>query len=599
MTYHLRAFRLALVTGFILIVTAPAFGSADRLRIDYTVEVASVEDQLFRVTADVRNIRQPWLDLSLPTWTPGWYTVENYAKNILRFRITDDKGNRLPHHMTRKQTWRVRTAGLDRIKAVFDYHATVLALNQAKISKDFAFFTGIELFLMAEGHRDSPSEVRFQVPEGWKAISALKETADPLVFIADDYDTLVDAPTQLGTFDVTKFEVEGKPHYFVATPAGTFSKEKTDKFCGYLARIASSQSSIFGGLPYEKYVYFYFFQPAESNAGGALEHENSHVAFAPPGNVANPDNMTVLASHEFFHTWNVKRIRPKEMWPYDYSRENETPLLWVSEGFTTYYAFVAVHRAGLMDRDRFLEVLGGSIMSLENNEARPYISPADSSTSTWLGYDTPVAFGISYYTQGQVLGALLDLSILKDTRGRSGLDALMRSLYNDFYLKNRGFSTQDLLATINRISGRDYSDFFRKYVSGVEVPDYDTFLGYAGYRMERKSRKVASLGLGFTLTTDRKVAITRIAPDSPAAEAGLQTGDLILKVEGRDPRRGFSIDDKIGQTVKLDIKRGNEEKSIDVKVGSREEESNDITEVGNPSPAQLKVRVAWLKVDKK
>ncbi|HWP44483.1 MAG TPA: hypothetical protein VNO14_14655, partial [Blastocatellia bacterium] len=274
---------------------------------------------------------------------------------------------------------------------------------------------------------------------------------------------------------------------------------------------------------YEKYIYFYFFLPAESNASGALEHENSHVAFAPPGNLAIPENMTVLASHEFFHTWNVKRIRPREMWPYDYSRENETPLLWVSEGFTTYYSFVAVYRAGLIDRARFLEALASAINRFESNEARAYISPADASTSTWIGYDTPVAFGISYYTQGNVLGALLDLSILNDTRGRSGLDDVFRALYRDFYLKNRGFSTEDLLATINRISGRNYAEFFRKHVWGVEVPDYDRVLGYAGYRLETK-----------------------------VSEAG-----------------------------------------------PREQQARVITEVASPSPAQLKVRAAWLKTDER
>jgi predicted metalloprotease with PDZ domain len=525
---RIETLRLALIAGIILLATTPASGSQGQFRIDYTVEVASVDNQLFHVTADVQNIRQPWLDLSLPIWTPGWYTVENYARNILRFHITDVKGNRLQHHMTRKQTWRVRTEGLDRVKVEFDYHATILALNQAKIAKDFAFFTGIELFLMAEGHRNSPSTVRYKAPQGWKVISALKETGDPFTFTANDYDTLVDSPTQFGLFDVTGFVIEGKKHYFVATPQGTFSKEKTDRFCEYLVRIARSQASIFGGLPYEKYVYFYFFMPAESNARGAVEHANSHVAFAPSGNTADPARMTGLASHEFFHTWNVKRIRPREMWPYDYSRENETPLLWVSEGFTTYYSYVALYRAGLMERGRFLQGLAGSIMNLENNEARGYISPSDASVSTWLGYDTPVAFGISYYTQGQVLGALLDLSILKDTGGKRGLDDVMRALYSDFYLKNRGFSTEDLLATINRISGRNYADFFRKHVQGVEVPDYDTLFGYAGYRLEKRSSDAADSGAGSRNFEAFK--LTQI--DNPSPEQ-LKVRDAWLKTDKR------------------------------------------------------------------
>ncbi len=291
--------------------------------------------------------------------------------------------------MTRKQTWNVDTRGVDEIRIEYDYSATVLALNQAKITNDYAFFTGIELFLQAEGHRNEPSTVHFSIPKGWKIITALKETSDPMAFTAADYDTLVDAPVEMGNFDVTKFEVEGKPHYFVANPAGKFSKEKTDEFTGMLAKIAKVDSAMFGGLPYDKYCYFYFFASPESNAGGALEHLNSFVAFAPPADIATPDRLIGTAAHEFFHLWNVKRIRPAGMWPYDYSRENETPLLWVSEGFTNYYGDVAEYRAGLRTKEEFLEFAAKAAEGVENNEARNYISPAEASVSTWVGYDTP------------------------------------------------------------------------------------------------------------------------------------------------------------------------------------------------------------------
>ena len=219
------------------------------LKIDYTVALKDTKLQQFHVTTDIANINQPRLELSLPTWTPGWYTVENYAKNILRFRITDASGKVLRHTMSRKQTWNVDTAGVKQIRIEYDYQATVLALNQAKIAKDFAFFTGIELFLQPEGHRNEPSTVHYSVPAGWKVITALKETADPMTFTAADYDTLVDAPTQFGNFDVHKFEVEGKPHYFVATPAGTFNAEKSASFTDMLAKVARAHSATFGGLP--------------------------------------------------------------------------------------------------------------------------------------------------------------------------------------------------------------------------------------------------------------------------------------------------------------------------------------------------------------
>jgi Predicted protease with the C-terminal PDZ domain len=331
-----------------------AYAQKSALRIDYSIILSNAAAQEFHVTTDIKNINQPRLDLSLPTWTPGWYTVENYLKNVLRFRITDANGKILPHTMSKKQTWNVDTRGIKEVKIDYDYRATVLALNQAKITKDYAFFTGIELFLQAEGHSDEPSTVHFALPAGWKIVTALKETNDPTTFTAANYDVLVDAPVEMGNFDVTKFEVEGKPHYFVANPAGTFNAEKSKRFTEMLAKVAQADSAMFGGLPYEKYVYFYFFAPPESNASGALEHLNSFVSFAPSGDIATPEMIIGTAAHEFFHLWNVKRIRPAEMWPYDYSRENETPLLWVSEGFTNYYGLRARYRAGLTSEKDFL-----------------------------------------------------------------------------------------------------------------------------------------------------------------------------------------------------------------------------------------------------
>jgi len=581
------AFLLLLLT-----ICSAATAQTKQFRIDYTVEVQNPETGLFHVTADVRNIRQPSLELSLPTWTPGWYTIENYGKNILRFTIKDVKGKRLGHTMTRKQTWKVETAGLNQIIVEFDYRADTLGLNQAKITKDFAFFTGTQLFLMGEGHRAGPSSVRFVIPRDWQIISALTETTDPMRFTAPDYDTLVDAPTEMGHFDVTSFAVEGKPHRFVATPAGAFSQEKAHKFTELLAKVATAQSAIFRGLPYEKYVYFYFFLPAESNASGALEHQNSHVSFAPPGDVAQPEGMIGTASHEFFHTWNVKRIRPAEMWPYDYAREDETPLLWVSEGFTNYYGIVGTYRAGVTTQEAFLERAAGAISDIENNPARNFVSPAESSVSTWVGYDTPVAFPISYYTQGQNIGALMDLSIRHDSGGRASLDDVMRALYREHYLRGRGFSNEDMVRIVNRLAGRDYHDFYRRYVWGVEVPPYETIFGYAGYRVEKKSAKVPVFGFDGRFRSGG-LRVQSVQPNSPATEVGLEVGDVITKIDG-EAINWNRLGTMAGRTIKLTIKRGETESDKTMKVGSRETLSYHLVDLPHPTPRQLQIRAGWL-----
>lgn len=578
----------------VLLACAPAvLAEKGKLDINYTVSLSDIAKQEFHITTDIKNIDQPTLDLALPTWTPGWYTVENYFKNVLRFRITDANGKVLPLRMTRKQTWSLDTRGIKQIRVDYDYSATVLGLNQAKIATDFAFFTGIQLFLEPLGHSKEPSTVKFNIPAGWKLMSALKDTPDPTVFIAADYDTLVDAPALMGKFDVTQFDVEGKPHYFAAAPAGVFNAEKSKKFTEILGAAIKAQSAIFGGLPYEKYIAFYFFMPAQSNASGALEHLNSYVAFAPAGERSTPEGIIGTGSHEFFHGWNVKRIRPAEMWPYDYSRENETPLLWVSEGFTNYYGVVGTYRGGVTSKENFLTRVADAAAGVENTEARKYISPANSSVSTWAGYDTPTAFGISYYTQGQNLAALLDLSIRNDTDGRSSLDDVMRALYNDHYKKGRGFTTGDMIGIINKLTKKDYNDFYDRYVFGTDVPDYDRIFGYAGYRLVKKTE--ATPDFGFSIRPrNGGFAVNGVETGGSAAKAGLKVGDVITKVNGGSPFEA-PFGTFAGKEIKLTVNRDGVESEMPMNVGSREYTAYSLTETANATPQQIKIRDGWLK----
>jgi predicted metalloprotease with PDZ domain len=421
----------------------------------------------------------------------------------------------------------------------------------------------------------------------------LKNTADPMTFTAADYDALVDAPAMMGNFDVHEFQVEGIPHYFTAYPAGRFNAEKSKRFTEMLANSIKAQSAIFGGLPYDKYVAYYFFQPADSNASGALEHLNSYVAFAPQGERATPEQIIGTGSHEFFHLWNVKRIRPAEMWPYDYSRENETPLLWVSEGFTNYYGLVGNYRGGNITREQFLASAGNAAAGIENSEARKYISPANSSVITWVGYDTPQAFAISYYTQGQNLAGLLDLSIRNDTNGASSLDDVFRALYREHYQKGRGFTTDEMIGIINRITKKDYRDFFDRYVWGVDVPDYDRIFGYAGYRLEKKPQ--ASAYFGFSgRPRGTGLTMTDIEPNGPAAAAGLRVGDVITRIDGQ-PTLSSPLGDVAGKEVKLSVDREGKEVELTMKVGSREFIAYTLAEIPGATPQQLRIREGWLK----
>ncbi|MDP3703064.1 MAG: PDZ domain-containing protein [Candidatus Omnitrophota bacterium] len=564
-----------------------------RFRAEYTVEVRDTAARLFHVTAVFSNIRQPSLDLALPMWTPGWYTIENYGGNVLRFTVKDASGARLTAPLTRVQTWSVDTRGKDRIVAEFDYLATVLAVNQAKITDRYAFFTGTQLFLEPLGHRDVPATVRFVVPPGWRIVSALRETADSTVFTASDYDVLVDAPSVMGSFELAQFEVEGKPHLLVSTPAGAVDTTATLQFSRKFGDVIRTQSAIFGGLPYDKYLVFCFREPAESN--GSLEHLNSYVVV---GSCSLSEGSLWFAAHEFFHLWNVKRIRPAEMWPYDYSHPNETPSLWVSEGLSNYYADLTMRRAGLLADSSFLSNLVSTMGALESNEARLYVSPGDASVSTWRGL--PVAFGANYYQQGHVLGALLDLSIRHDTRGRRSLDDVMRALYAQFYRRGRGFTADDVVRVVSEVTGRDYADFFRRYVAGVEVPPYDTFFGYAGYRVERTEQAVGVLGAVST-PTDQGRRVYGVYPGTPAALAGVKDGDILTTADGVPIQQapltgpgGWKVLDRAGRRMVLTILRRGREERLSLTLGTRHEVIFRVSPDSAATPEQLALRHGWL-----
>lgn len=475
-----------------------------QITIEHSVTISDPASHLFHVTSRYSHVAQPSLTLALPTWSPGWYTIENYAKNILRMRFTDATGRAVPYRMTSKSAWTLDTRGVSDIRVEFDYSATLLALNQAKITPDFAFFTGTELFLEPYGHRAERETVRFRAPPGWRILSALRSSPDSTVFIADNYDQLVDAPTELGNFDVTPFNVDGVPHFLAVTPAGGHTHDQYRAITTEMAKVIHAEAAIFGGQPYDRYVTFYFFLPAETSAGGALEHLNSHVAFAGPRPI---EAILPIYAHESFHAWNVKRLRPAGMWPYDYSREDETPLLWVSEGFTNYYGLVARFRAGakhewgVMADSTFLKLTADNIARVESNDARNYQPLTDASTSTWLGYDTPQSFSVDYYGGGQAIASLLDVMMLTDTHGARRLDDVMRWLWSNDYKKGKGFTIGDVVAALNAVSGKHYRGFIDRYVAGTAIPPYDSIFAGAGYRMEfSRAGQPVRLGSGGNVT---------------------------------------------------------------------------------------------------
>jgi predicted metalloprotease with PDZ domain len=444
--------------------------------------------------------------------------------------------------------------------------------------------------------------VKLEVPEGWKIISALKETADPTTFIAANYDTLVDAPTIAGKFDVKQFEVNGKPHYLVTTPVGAASAADIEIAAAKLAKDAAAQGAIFGGLPYDKYVYFFFTAQPDWIEERSIAGLNSQIMFLPQNMSVTSSFAAYVSSHEFFHLWNSKRIRPRDSWTLDYSHISTTPLVWMTEGFTNYFARISRYHAGIDSRDRFIFGLGETVQGVSTNAARTYISPADTSVFSWADYSSVGPrrpFKTAAIFQGEVIALLLDMMIRRDSGGVAGLEDVMRVLYADYFKKGKGFTTEDLISIISRLAKHDYTDFFNKYVWGVESPPLDEALAQAGYQYEEFSIQIPSLGFRMEQTAEG-AKVNLVTPGSESEKAGLIAGDLVVslddvKVDSRMAGVRERLTPKIGQFVKLSVKRGGEIKVLNVKVGFREEVKRAITELLKATPEQLKARELWLK----
>jgi predicted metalloprotease with PDZ domain len=451
-------------------------------RLDYTVAVADASRHMFHLKTQISNIPGKTVDISLPAWTPGWYTIQPYASNVIRLQANAN-GKRLEMHAVDKQTYRIETEGNRALTVDYDYYANNLAVNGAELSEKRGFFVGTNLFFYVPGHTlDTPSTVTFQIPNTWRIATGMKRGEQNNVFQARNFDNLVDCPVVMGDFDDFQTAALGKTIHIVIDPKGQVNAENQAKLKDYVSRVIESEGKMMGGLPYEEYWVLY----VTGGGGGALEHENSTNVMLPafPSDVLGVVGTT---AHEHFHAWNVKRLRPAALWPYDYSKEQYTRELWFAEGFTNYYGALHRRRAGVMSTDEYLRSLATKIGRLQLSEPRTWVSIADSSTVTWLTYSGVSGgfanFTVDYYNKGELVGLLLDLEIRGASANRKSLDDVLRFMFDNFYKKNKGYTVEDIERVASEVAGRSFKEFFGKYVTGTDELDYNAALQHAGLRL--------------------------------------------------------------------------------------------------------------------
>ncbi len=561
-------------------------------------EVAVAQGQ-FHVSAEFPAAGKDTLLVSLPAWSPGNYEIQNYARYVHGFGARNPSGTPLRWDRGDKDTWRVVTGGADRVTVDFDYGNDKIDLSLARIQPDFAEFLGTNLFMFEEGQGGLAlhAEVRFRLPSGWQVATALKGPTNG-VYRAGDYHELADAMTFLGHFSLDSLQTDGKWIRIALWPSTDYSPAVGRSMRVGIAKMASVQNRIMGDTPYDVYTVFFNVIHGPIDFGGGLEHSASQYDIMPAESFADLSTgqlgnfMYPLLSHEFFHLWNVKRIRPVEMWPYDYHAEQYTPLLWWSEGVTDYYADLTNVRSGLWGTSGFLANASSDIGQVES-VPEPW-SVEDGSEATWIN-EVYVNSSQLYYPKGATLGLLLDISIRDATDNAHTLDEVMRALYTRYYRQNRGFATADLLSELRTAGMPDVDTFYRRYIDGREPLPYDSVLAKAGLRLRRDTGP--TLGISTRGTPNGDVQIAAVVPGSAAEAAGLLPGDVLTSVgdvhvslDGnwaatfRSRYRG-----KAGQPLPLAVRRGTQGLTLNGIVREGPIGAGTLERVSNPSPKQGRI----------
>jgi predicted metalloprotease with PDZ domain len=468
--------------------------------------------------------------LSLPAWTPGAYEISNFARNVSNFNA-QETGMSLTWDKLDPDTWRVRPRGAGEVTVRFDYEADSLDNANTWSRPDFLLFNGTNLFLYPEGRGlDFPATVTVNTEAGWKVITGMTSSG-PRRFSANNYHDLVDMPFFVGQFDVDSAQIADHWVRFATYPSGSVTGGPRIAVWETLKRVIPAEAKVFAEIPWSTYTVMQIADPA-FGGGSALEHQNSHVAIYGTSLLGTPVIMSIY-SHEIFHSWNVKRLRPADLYPYQYDQPQPTRLLWISEGITDYYADLAELRGGVIDAAGFYAATSDKISQVA---ALPPTSLEDASLSTWIHPRDGTEY--IYYPKGSLAGFLLDIIIRDASGNQRSLDDVMRDLYNGDYKNNRGFTSDEWWAAVSRAAnGKSYTDFYTRYIDGRDPFPYGTVLPLAGLRLMRDTINEPRVGIG-TVEDTAGVHVTQVVPMSSADAAGVLPGDLLLAVGGisaKDP----------------------------------------------------------------
>jgi predicted metalloprotease with PDZ domain len=560
------------------------------LRYELTFDSTTARERIIKVALSFDVGGAGPVLLSLPAWTPGAYEISDFGRWVRGFTATaGDKP--LPWDKLDYDTWRVQPRGSRSVTVRFDYVADTLDNAMAWARPDFVLFNGTNLLHYPEGRGfDFPATVTVRTQPGWMVATGMKPSGAPRTYREANYHDLVDMPFFVGRIEYDSMEVAGRWTRLATYPAGVMPEPARKEFWEQIAKMIPPQVAVFQEMPWNSYTTMMIFEPRYAGAS-ALEHQNSHVGIYNPGIIGNP-LLASITAHEIFHAWNVKRLRPADMVPYDYDQAQPTPWLWVSEGITDYYADLALVRGGIVDSSQFMALTADKAGTV--GEAPP-TALEDASLSTWIH---PVdGSGYIYYPKGSLAGFMLDVLIRDGSDNANSLDDAMRQLYQTTYKRGRGFSTTDWWPTISQAAGgRSFTDFYIRYVDGRDPYPLDRILPLAGMRITSETVKEPRLGIQ-TSADSTGILVAGVLPGGAAQEAGVRPGDQLLALGDlslADPDFGPAFRSRFGKQegapLPIKVRRGTDTLTLNAKVrlDTRVERRIEADPTANPKAVRIR-----------
>ena len=546
--------------------------ASSQVKIGFEVSFTEPQAHYAEVEMNISGLNKDYVDVKMPVWAPGSYLVREFSKNVEGFKASAS-GKALRFEKVRKNTWRVFGAAAKQLKINYRVYANEVSVRTAFIDDTHAFLSSTGIFMYPEGYLKSPSTVKVIPFKGWSKVSTSLEPVggQAFTYTAPDFDILFDSPIEVGNQDVFEFTAAGVRHEVAMYGGGNYDKErlKVD-----MAKVVEQATAIYGENPNKHYT---FIVHNFERGGGGLEHLSSTVLGASHdqyGSERGYNGFLELVAHEYHHLWNVKRLRPVALGPFDYDNENYTTNLWIAEGYTAYYENKFMLRAGFSSPEEFVGKLASAIASVENTPGTREQSAAMSSYDAWIKYYRPNEnsnnTGISYYSKGEVIGLMMDLEIANATKGQKSLDDVMKAMYFQCKTLKRGYTDAEFKAMVEKVSGISFNDFWAKYVNGTEPVDYKKYFGYAGIDVKNvnEGRSVPYLGIA-SGRKEGKIYINAVSRNSAAWVDGLNVNDEVISVNGVPAEPGVErmaevTGKKVGDVIKVTVIRDGVTKDINV-----------------------------------